>query len=416
LCKELSLQINFIIEKMVAETSESMNAELDNSMDCKIKKTYSSSSKRSTTSKSFKKPRSFLNKSKFSANSTEARDQKEVASHEEDNAEKRENSGMKIDLRSIDLQEDERDRICFNHTISTDGNESDVRYSLVDDGSVGYDDAGGGGCCKIPYFCKFNQQGTFSIDEDSQFERYNTYDETYQQVMTKKQEKKRNDIYAATLKAVKVESNTNQIERKIELPCEPKTFEKVIADVERKPVNDLLESSTVISMETVSTLTRTDDTPLPISRTHSALSENNEIDDATSVASKRSLKQESISHILSAAKEKLEKEAQVKTIDDTPFNLDDAEEELEEVKEEDAPAPTKARNIKKKGTKNKKNKNSFFKKRKKSSTKKEDTKNKKKKKGLFSFLKKSHAKKDNTKSKKNEDLKEGMKKRHKRRP
>jgi len=44
-----------------------------------------------------------------------------------------------------------------------------------EEGSIGYDDVA---CMKIPGLCKFTQ-GTWSIDDDSCAEQYNTYDETY---------------------------------------------------------------------------------------------------------------------------------------------------------------------------------------------------------------------------------------------
>jgi len=263
-------------------------------------------------------------------------------------------------------------------TMSTDGDESDVRYRMVDDDSVGYDDVGG--CIKLPYFCK-DHQGTFSIDDDSCLERYNTYDETYQQVIINKQERRKKEMDAATSKIVKFD-DINLMKSEIELPRKPK-----------KVNNDAVVAAPKISEDAslVSTLQKATDSPLAINRTPSL----------QTVTSLRSLKQESVAH-MSIAEEKPEEvaeETQVETIDDTAVKTD----EVEDVKDIAGKA-TKTSTNKKKSTKKTKSKTSFFSKQKKSSTKKEDTKNKKEKKGMFSFLKKSKTKtKTSTTNKSNEN-------------
>lgn len=378
---------------MVVKTTKSVTVELDDNMDRKINRTYSSSSKKSTTSrrsttskKSTSSKKSTASKSsnksskssslKKSASPSEGRDQT-VVSRKVENVEEREESGTKIDLKFLDVPDDEQDRILFNSTMSTDGDESDVRYRMVDDDSVGYDDVGG--CIKLPYFCK--DQGTFSIDDDSCLERYNTYDETYQQVIINKQERRKKEMDAATSKIVKFD-DINLMKSEIELPRKPK-----------KVNNDAVVAAPKISEDasSVSTLQKAADSPLPINRTPSL----------QTVTSLRSLKQESVAH-MSIAEEKPEEvaeETQVETIDDTAVKTD----EVEDVKDIAGKA-TKTSTNKKKSTKKTKSKTSFFSKQKKSSTKKEDTKNKKEKKGMFSFLKKSKTKtKTSTTNKSNEN-------------
>ena len=228
-----------------------MSAELDNKMDRKIKITYSSSSntskksrrsmtsKKSTTSKGSNKSSSSLKEPSFSSNSFEGRDQKEVVSHIEDNSEKREDSSIKIELN------DELDRIVFNCTKSMDGNESDARCKMVDECSVGYNDVGSS---KAPYLCTLE---TFSIDDDSCVERYNTYDETYQQLIVKKQEDKMREKAAAALKTESVE-NTVQMKSTIELPWRTKKTENDdIADASKAAEENLEEVAEEAQVETM---------------------------------------------------------------------------------------------------------------------------------------------------------------------
>jgi len=367
---------------MVAETSKSMNAELDNNTDGNIKRTYSSSSKKSTTSrrsmtskksttsKGSNKLRSSLKKS---TSHSEGREQGEVVSQKADNAEKREGSGIKLNSKLLDMLDDEHDRILFNLTMSTDdGDGSNARYDMEDECSVGYDDVVGSS--KAPYLYTFGQ-GTFSIDEDSCSERYNTYDETYQQVIINKQKKREKEMAAAALKPVSVD-NSNQMKSTIELPWRTKKAIKTSEDV------------------SVSTIQKAVVTPLPISCTPSVQNENSIIDDEKSLTSICSLDQKSIAH-MSIAEEKPEEvaeETQTETIDNAPIKADNIEDA-----EEDTPLATNASTGKKNSTK--KSRTSLFKKQKKEpSNEKEDAKNKKKKKGMLSFLRKSKSEKSTEKT------------------
>ena len=132
----------------------------------------------------------------------------------------------------------------FNCTNLIDGNESDARCKMVDECSVGYDDVGSS---KAPYLCTFE---TFSIDDDSCVERYNTHDETYQQIIINKQEDKMREKAADALKTGSVE-NTVQIKSTIELPWRTKktenddvadAFEEVAEDAQ---VETMVETGTM---------------------------------------------------------------------------------------------------------------------------------------------------------------------------
>ena len=346
-----------------------------------IKRTYSSSSKKSTTSrrsttskksttsKSSNKLRSCLKKS---TSPSEGREQGEVVSQKADNVEKREDSGIKLDSKLLDMPDDEHDRILFNSTMSTDdGDGSNARYGMEDECSVGYDDVG---CSKAPYLCTFSQ-GTFSIDEDGCSERYNTYDETYQQIIINKQQKREKEVAAAALKPVSFD-NSNQMKSTIELPWKTKKALKISEEV------------------SVSTTQKAIVAPLPVSRTHSVQNENSIIDDEKSLTSICSLNQKSTAR-MSIAEEKPEgvaEETQTETIDNAPIKAD----KIEDAKE-DALVATNASTGKKNSTRKKKSRTSLFKKQKKEpSNKKEDAKNKKEKKGMFSFLKKSKSEKSIT--------------------
>ena len=70
---------------------------------------------------------------------------------------------------------------------------------------------------KIPGLCRFTQ-GTWSIDDDSCAERYNTYDETYQQLMIKKKIKKQNEN--------KPVEEYYPGKKTTELSCKPRTVTK----------------------------------------------------------------------------------------------------------------------------------------------------------------------------------------------
>jgi len=141
-------------------------------------------------------------------------------------------------INIIKLPDEEEDFRLFNTTTcsSSTGNESDV-YKLAEDGSIaGYDDAG---CCKLPAFCKpfmIATTRTWSIDDDSLQGRYDTYDETFKQLMIKKQEKVTKE---------EIEETDIQMKNEIELPRNPKkNASDASEEVEAKEVKDKEETIT----------------------------------------------------------------------------------------------------------------------------------------------------------------------------